>query len=96
MRSINTAFTQTFLRLIMKQVRQHTTPEQRKKTWVYKLNDDHFEFHGPEDFYWHGTAGDKYDARAKGWSAWLSAKGIGIEDEEEWDCPVDFRDARGL
>ena len=75
-RTIETAFTQEFLRLTMLEVRKHTTAEERRKAWTYRLDRrGHHEFHGPNGFYWHGCAGDKYDARAKGWSAYLTSIG---------------------
>ena len=39
--------------------------------WVYGYGHDHWEFHGPHNFYWNGRAANAYDARFKGWSAWL-------------------------
>lgn len=42
-----------------------------KDAWVWKCGRDHWEFHGPDDFYWHGSASDAYEARFKGWHAWL-------------------------
>lgn len=51
-----------------------TTAAERKDVWVYKFMDDHWEFHGPNGFYWHGSADNAYDARAKGWQAWEAAQ----------------------
>jgi hypothetical protein len=42
-----------------------------KDAWVWNAGRDHWEFHGPDDFYWHGRASNAYDARYQGWSAWL-------------------------
>lgn len=42
-----------------------------KDAWVWDAGRDHWEFHGPDGFYWHGSAGNAYEARYKGWSAWL-------------------------
>jgi len=41
--------------------------------WVYKVGADHWEFHFGK-FYWRGSADNGYEARAKGWAAWLSAQ----------------------
>ncbi len=49
----------------------------RKDAWVYHYGRDHWEFHGPDKFYWNGDAGNAYDARYHGWMAWLKSKGIG-------------------
>jgi hypothetical protein len=43
--------------------------------WVYKVGRDHWEFHGPDDYYWHGGACNAYEARYKGWCAWLRKEG---------------------
>jgi hypothetical protein len=42
-----------------------------KDAWVWNNGRDCWEFHGPDDFYWYGTACNAYEARYKGWSAWL-------------------------
>ena len=46
-----------------------------KDAWVWHFHKDHWEFHGPDGFYWHGSADNAYEARAKGWSAWLRKQG---------------------
>jgi hypothetical protein len=35
-----------------------------------------FEFHGPRGFYWTGMASSSYEARFKGWHAYLESKGL--------------------
>lgn len=47
-----------------------------KDAWVWSAGRDHWEFHGPGEFYWHGSAGNAYEARYKGWVAFLASKGI--------------------
>jgi hypothetical protein len=42
-----------------------------KDAWVWCAGRSHWEFHGPEQFYWHGNAANAYEARYKGWSAWI-------------------------
>lgn len=60
-------------------MREHTTVEERKRAWAYKFDGfNASEFHGPEDFYWHGNSCCKWHAKAEGWSAWLAKK----EDED--------------
>lgn len=72
---INTTFTRELLKLTMLDVKQHTTPEQRKAAWTYwtptGAGNRLYEFHGPDGFVWHGRADNSYHARAQGWSAWL-------------------------
>ena len=42
-----------------------------KDGYVMHLGRDNWEFHGPDKFYWYGRAHNAYEARYKGWSAWL-------------------------
>lgn len=69
---INQAFCRTLLRVVMDDIKTITTAKERKTAWVYKFGRDHWEFHGPDGFYWHGSADNAYDARANGWQAWRS------------------------
>jgi hypothetical protein len=81
--SVDTMFSRLFLAETHKVVKAHF-PQinlKDKKYWVYHFGGDHWEFHGPDKFYWHGSAGNAYDARANGWQSWLRSKGI--EDEGE-------------
>jgi hypothetical protein len=73
---LNTAFCRTMLSLVMEDVKEHTTAAERKGVWTYRCMKDHWEFHGPDEFYWHGSADGGYDARAKGWAAYLRHKGV--------------------
>jgi hypothetical protein len=77
--SINTAFSRELLKRVLEEVRAY-----RKATgdrfafkltdaWIYRVGTDHWEFHFGE-FYWHGSADNAFEARAKGWSSWLAAK----------------------
>jgi hypothetical protein len=70
MANINTMFTRTLLSTIVPTVRE-AGKSPMKDGWVWNAGRDHWEFHGPDNFYWHGNAGDAYEARYKGWSAWL-------------------------
>jgi len=67
---INVAFARTLLRMTMEDIKPLTTVRERKTAWVYHHMRDHWEFHGPEGYYWHGSADSAYDARAKGWAHW--------------------------
>lgn len=67
----NTTFCRVLLATTMEDVRPLTTAKQRKEAWVIRVGRQHWEFHGPDDFYWHGGADNAYDARASGWNAWL-------------------------
>jgi hypothetical protein len=49
----------------------------RNDAWVWHAGRGHWEFHGPDKYYWHGRAYNAYEARYKGWMAWLQSKGIG-------------------
>jgi hypothetical protein len=43
-----------------------------KDAWVWHAWRDLWEFHGPDDYYWYGSASNAYEARYKGWTAWLN------------------------
>ena len=49
-----------------------------KAAWVRHFHRDSWEFHGPDKYYWNGRAANSYDARYKGWMAWLESKGHGV------------------
>ncbi|HWS68097.1 MAG TPA: hypothetical protein VN325_35440 [Steroidobacteraceae bacterium] len=72
MSDINIGFCRALLRIVLTDIKPLTTPAERKDAWVYKCMEDHWEFHGPSGFYWHGSADNAYDARAKGWQAWMA------------------------
>lgn len=65
-------FCRLMLRETMEDVRKVTTAAERKTAWGYKYSGQEMvEFHGPDEFYWHGRGCCVYLARAKGWEAWL-------------------------
>ncbi len=75
--SLDTDFCRALLALAHASVRRHfPRVHLRKDAWVWNAGRDHWEFHGPEDFYWHGRAANAFDARYKGWMAWLCHKGV--------------------
>ena len=57
----------------MKDVRKHTTVEERKRAYVMEVSLGHksYAFYGPEDFYWYGQACCAWHARFNGWHAWM-------------------------
>jgi len=48
----------------------------QRQAWTWHAGRGHWEFHGPDKFYWHGRAANAYHARYQGWTAWLRSKGI--------------------
>lgn len=72
MPDINISFSRALLAQGIATLKEHF-PEVRpvKDAWVWNAGRDHWEFHGPDSFYWHGNAGNAYEARYKGWNAWM-------------------------
>ena len=70
-------FCRVLLRLVMEDVRKHTTVRQRRRAWAHRvgLGRDGYEFHGPDNFYWHGRADCLWHARVNGWTRWLEIQG---------------------
>lgn len=68
--SVNLAFCRALLRQVVPGVKA-AGKRVNKDAWVWHAGRDHWEFHGPDDYYWHGSADNAYEARYKGWSAWL-------------------------
>lgn len=84
MTDINITFSRQMLKQVHADVRaalaklavEHIRPDLVRANlmtaaWTYNCGRDHWEFHGPDDFYWHGRASNAYEARYKGWMAWL-------------------------
>lgn len=69
MSDIGTAFARFLLAEVVKDVRQHVPDVKLRDAWVYSYGRT-WEFHY-KDFFWHGRADNAYDARAKGWGAYL-------------------------
>lgn len=67
---INVTFSRELLKKVMEDIRTVTTAAERKDAWVYHFGRDDWEFHGPDGYYWWGSADNAYDARQQGWSAW--------------------------
>lgn len=63
-----------FSRVLLAQIKPAVRAAGRriiKDAWVWHAHRDLWEFHGPDEFYWYGSADNAYEARYKGWSAWL-------------------------
>lgn len=69
--SIDIAFSREVLRLTLEEVRAACPDINLRDAWVWKAGRDHWEFHYGE-YYWHGSASNAYEARAKGWTAYLA------------------------
>lgn len=77
MTNIDHAFCRSLLSQAHELVKLHY-PETnlRADAWVWHFQRDDWEFHGPDGFYWNGSATNAWEARYKGWMAWLNAKGV--------------------
>ena len=77
--SVNTAFSRELLKRVLDDVRAYRISTGDRfafkltDAWVYKLGTDDWEFHFGK-FYRRGDSDDAFEARAKGWSAWLAAQ----------------------
>lgn len=77
--NIDIAFSRALMREATKTVREFFPRiSVQKDAWVHKSFRDSWEFHGPDKFYWYGTADNAYHARYQGWMAWLRHKGINL------------------
>lgn len=81
MTDIDIMFSRTLLAQILPALRK-VGKRVTKDAWVYHFHRDHWEFHGPDKFYWHGSASNAYEARYKGWSAWLEKNHPGAMEAE--------------
>jgi hypothetical protein len=78
------AYGRLMLAEITPDVRKHVPGVRLRDAWVWCAGRDHWEFHY-QDFYWHGSAGSAYEARYKGWDAYLAHLGVeGYKREEVW------------
>jgi hypothetical protein len=77
MNSIDVAFCRELLKKAHEEVRKFDNSiKPVKDAWVYHLGRNCWEFHGPCKYYWHGRAANAYEARYKGWMAFLEQRGI--------------------
>lgn len=74
MTNINLIFSRLLMVATHKDARAAGYRTPMRSAWVWKYGRQNYEFHGPDDFYWYGTATNAYEARSKGWSALLESK----------------------
>ncbi|MCX4152003.1 MULTISPECIES: hypothetical protein [Paraburkholderia] len=77
--ALNDVFNRSMLLAATALVRKHFPEVKLSDAWTYHFHEEHWEFHGPDDFCWHGSADGAYDARYHGWMAWLEKQGIALE-----------------
>ena len=77
---INVAFSRALLRVGTTVMKKHF-PHMHvmRDAWVWSAGDGNWKFNGPDKFQWHGRAGNAYDARYKGWVAWMEKQGVKAE-----------------
>ena len=80
--NVNTVFERTLYQLIVADVRKHVPGVKLRDAWVWNSGNDLWEFHY-KDFYWHGSASGAFDAKAKGWSAYLEKQGVAEYNRED-------------
>lgn len=82
MTDINILFTRHLLAKAHKLVKQHFPKINLvADCWIYHFHRDSWEFYGPNKFYWNGRADNAYEARYKGWMAWLEKRGVNINED---------------
>ena len=69
--STDIALSRELLRLALEEVRALFPAVKVSDAWVWHAGRDHWEFHFGA-YYWNGRASNAYDARAKGWSAYIA------------------------
>jgi hypothetical protein len=72
---MHSTFDRELYRRVKADVVKHSPGVEVMAAWVIPAGACKWEFHY-RDFYWHGSAGGAFDARAKGWSAWLHKQGV--------------------
>lgn len=84
--NINIVFCRELLRATTLEVLDVAPDTNLRDAWVWKAGPDHWEFHF-RDYYWQGCASNAYEARAKGWAAWLAKRADNQEprDPEGWE-----------
>lgn len=76
MQDINIRFSRALLSSVQARVEALFPESNRAGAWVHRNDRQHWEFHGPDEFYWYGQADNAYHARALGWEAWLRKQGV--------------------
>jgi hypothetical protein len=75
MRRIAGAYDRDLYRRVKADVVKHSPSVEVMAARVIPTGVGQWEFHY-SDFYWHGRASGAFEARAKGWSAWLRKYGL--------------------
>lgn len=78
-------FCRNYLKLVMADVKKHVSLEIRKAAWTYNYGRcKEFQINKvgdmPQNFYWHGRACCCWEARTKGWTAYLEHTGVYSRD----------------
>lgn len=82
--NVDITFSRYLLNDLHKELKRRFPSIKLRKTWVWKIGRaGHWEFHGPDHFYWHGRAHNAYDARYKGWIAYLERLDRNEEEKNE-------------
>ena len=79
------AFCRSYLKELLQDAGEHISKEDQKAAWTHKTGNQ-WEFHGPNDFYWHGQSCCSWYAKAEGWTSYLrsiEAPGYGLGDVED-------------
>lgn len=78
--NIDVAFSRSLLSVLVQNMKAvHPDVSVMRDAWVWHFNRNHWEFHGPNGYYWHGRASCAYEARYKGWMAWLEQSSGGAQ-----------------
>lgn len=80
--NINVAFCREALKSIVADVRKLLPGVKLNDAWVYHLSNGRWEFHY-ESYYWQGSADNAYEARFKGWEAYMSKMEVGEYGKEQ-------------
>ena len=68
-------FDRTLYAQVARDVKGYDPQIQLRDAWVYHFGRDDWEFHY-KDFYWYGSASGAFEARAAGWSSYLTKQGV--------------------
>jgi len=83
----------TFCRILLKDVMvevcKHVSKKDIKASWTWRSSSlrNTTEFHGPDNFCWHGQACCLWHAKVQGWEAYLRKIGV-----EGYEIGVNFPD----
>lgn len=83
MTAIDFATSRNLLKLATAEVkRRFPSVNLRSGCWTHQLRPwrDRWEFHGPDRFRCDVRASNGFEARYKGWMAWLRSKGVDLEE----------------